>query len=62
MTREQRIYGLLEAANFGKDPFLREFGIQINPKMAEMNARVLPVPSILYNERNNKMVAAPSPL
>ncbi len=55
-TREQKVMGLMEAAGFNRDPFLREFGVQLNTKMAEMNARVLPVPQLQYNENNERMV------
>ncbi|VDK38542.1 unnamed protein product [Gongylonema pulchrum] len=52
VTREQRITELFEQAGFHQDPFLREFGLQISPKMCETVARVLTPPRILFGENN----------
>uniref|UniRef100_A0A915CI33 Uncharacterized protein n=1 Tax=Parascaris univalens TaxID=6257 RepID=A0A915CI33_PARUN len=51
-SREQRISALCEQAAFQKDPFLKEFGLHINPKMCETTARVLNPPRILFGEKN----------
>lgn len=56
VSREQRISLLCEQAGFQHDPFLREFGLQINPKMFETVARVLAPPRILFGENNHKTV------
>ncbi len=56
-TRERRINSLLEQAGFNRDPFLREFGLQLNTRMVETNARVLQPPQILYNEQNRRVVS-----
>lgn len=54
ISREQRIASLCEQAGFQRDPFLREFGLQINPKMYETVARVLTPPRILFGENNHR--------
>uniref|UniRef100_A0A915Q2W1 Uncharacterized protein n=1 Tax=Setaria digitata TaxID=48799 RepID=A0A915Q2W1_9BILA len=54
ISREQCIASLCEQAGFQRDPFLREFGLQINPKMYEMIARVLTPPRILFGENNRR--------
>ncbi|VDK73916.1 unnamed protein product [Litomosoides sigmodontis] len=54
ISREQRIASLCEQADFQHDPFLHEFGLQINPKMCEMIGRVLAPPRILLGENNRK--------
>lgn len=46
--REQRILQLCEQAGFDRDPFLRSFGLSIDPRMVETVARVLDPPQILY--------------
>ncbi len=51
-TREQKILTLAKSAGYERDPFLKEFGIQMNLRMVEMTARVIPAPQILYNEHN----------
>uniref|UniRef100_A0A8R1TYC6 Uncharacterized protein n=5 Tax=Onchocerca TaxID=6281 RepID=A0A8R1TYC6_ONCVO len=53
-SREQRIASLCKQAGFQCDPFLHEFGLQINPKMYEMIGRVLAPPRILFGENNRK--------
>ncbi|VDM99836.1 unnamed protein product [Thelazia callipaeda] len=55
VSREQCIVSLCEQANFTHDPFLREFGLQISPKMCETVARVLTPPRILFGENNRRM-------
>ncbi|MCP9264552.1 Protein argonaute-2 [Dirofilaria immitis] len=54
ISREQRITSLCEQAGFQCDPFLREFGLQINSKMYETIARVLTPPRILFGENNRR--------
>ncbi|CAJ0960664.1 unnamed protein product, partial [Mesorhabditis belari] len=56
--REQRISALCEQAAFHKDPFLKEFGLSIVPKMFETTARVLQPPAIMFgdNKRTNPIV------
>ncbi|VDM10677.1 unnamed protein product [Wuchereria bancrofti] len=54
ISREQRIASLCEQAGFQYDPFLREFGLQINPKMFETIGRVLTPPRILFGENNRR--------
>lgn len=56
ISREQRIASLCEQAGFQCDPFLREFGLKINPKMHETVARVLTPPRILFGENNSRTV------
>ncbi len=51
-VREQKILSLLDQAGFNRDPFLREFRIQLNSKMTELSGRVLSPPQILYNQGN----------
>lgn len=59
-SREQRISALCEQAAFQKDPFLKEFGLHINPKMCETTARVLNPPRILFGEKNRYSVSLSS--
>ncbi|VDN28919.1 unnamed protein product [Gongylonema pulchrum] len=54
VSREQRIVALFEQAGFQEDPFLREFGLRINPEMCETTARVLTPPRILFGENNRR--------
>uniref|UniRef100_A0A0R3RQP8 PAZ domain-containing protein n=1 Tax=Elaeophora elaphi TaxID=1147741 RepID=A0A0R3RQP8_9BILA len=54
ISREQRIASLCEQAGFQCDPFLREFGLQINSKMFETVARVLTPPRILFGQNNRR--------
>ncbi len=48
--RENRINDLASRSGFAKDPFLREFGLQLNMRMMEARGRVLQPPAIQYCE------------
>ena len=48
-ARESKIQSLVENANYGTDPFLKEFGVHVSTQMQQMNARVLEPPTIMYN-------------
>lgn len=54
--REQRIQQLCEQAGFDRDPFLRAFGLSIDPRMVETSARVLEPPQILYADAGRRGV------
>lgn len=45
-------------ANFNADPHLQMFGINVNPRMAEIQGRVIPAPKIQYGGRT-KAQASP---
>lgn len=38
-------------ANFSEDPYLQQFGVQVNPKMVEVEGRVIDAPKIQYGGR-----------
>ncbi len=57
-TREQKILTLAKSAGYDRDPFLKEFGFQMNLRMVEMSARVIPAPQILYNENNRSRIVS----
>ncbi len=47
--RENKINDLASRSGFNRDPFLREFGLQLDMRMTEARGRVLPPPAIQYN-------------
>lgn len=51
-TRQNTINGLVRDCNFAQDPWLKEFGVRINPNMKNVEARVIPAPAIEYASRN----------
>uniref|UniRef100_A0A1I8HD05 Protein argonaute-2 n=1 Tax=Macrostomum lignano TaxID=282301 RepID=A0A1I8HD05_9PLAT len=50
--REREINNLVRKANFNHDSHLQTFGIQVQPRMAEVGGRVLPAPRIQYGGRS----------
>uniref|UniRef100_A0A183T6C1 Protein argonaute-1 n=1 Tax=Schistocephalus solidus TaxID=70667 RepID=A0A183T6C1_SCHSO len=56
--REKEINNLVKRANFNADPHLQMFGINVNPRMAEIQGRVIPAPKIQYGGRT-KAQASP---
>ncbi|KAJ1358677.1 hypothetical protein KIN20_017162 [Parelaphostrongylus tenuis] len=55
--REERIAQLCQQAGFDRDPFLKEFGLSLSPRMFETIARVIQPPQIMFGD-NSKMVAS----
>ncbi|VDM70725.1 unnamed protein product, partial [Strongylus vulgaris] len=53
--REERIAQLCQQAGFDRDPFLKEFGLSVSPRMFETMARVIQPPQIMFGD-NSKMV------
>ena len=56
-----KIMALARSANYDKDPFLKEFGIQVSAAMAEHRARVLDPPKVQYNPNNRRMNPVSTP-
>ncbi|KAI6242624.1 hypothetical protein M3Y99_00167000 [Aphelenchoides fujianensis] len=47
--REKTVDELCEIANFGADPFLQTFGLQVSSEMVEAQGRVLSPPKVAFN-------------
>ncbi|XP_029634731.1 protein argonaute-2-like [Octopus sinensis] len=58
-NRERDINSLVSKANFSEDPYLQQFGVQVNPKMVEVEGRVIDAPKIQYGGRT-KALAVPN--
>lgn len=61
--REAEIANLVKKAQFNKDPYVKEFGIQVIDEMTEVRGRVLPPPKIQYGgdvRFENRMQATPN--
>ncbi|CAE1171979.1 ELF2C [Acanthosepion pharaonis] len=57
--RERDINSLVSKANFSGDPYLYQFGVRVNPKMVEVEGRVIDAPKIQYGGRT-KALAIPN--
>ncbi|XP_039253846.2 protein argonaute-2-like [Styela clava] len=60
--RENEIANLVKKAQFNRDPYVKEFGIQVIDEMTEVRGRVLPPPKIQYggDQFENRMQATPN--
>uniref|UniRef100_A0AC35TUF3 ArgoN domain-containing protein n=1 Tax=Rhabditophanes sp. KR3021 TaxID=114890 RepID=A0AC35TUF3_9BILA len=54
--REGRINALFRDASFENDPFLEQFGLNINPEMVATSGRIIQPPAIQYREQNKSNV------
>lgn len=52
-NRKASIEQMVHHARFNEDPFLKNFGLRINPKMVCVDGRVLPPPSLGYGGGQN---------
>ncbi|VDN21856.1 unnamed protein product, partial [Cylicostephanus goldi] len=50
--REERIAQLCQQAGFDRDPFLKEFGLSVSPRMFETMARVIQPPQIMFGDNS----------
>uniref|UniRef100_A0A915IE63 Uncharacterized protein n=1 Tax=Romanomermis culicivorax TaxID=13658 RepID=A0A915IE63_ROMCU len=46
--RKYAIEQMVQTARFQADPFLKNFGIEVSPRMLDVNSRILNAPPILY--------------
>lgn len=54
--RKKKIEDALTSMQFNTDPHLREFGITIESKMAQVTGRVLPAPKLAYGIQESNTV------
>jgi len=50
VQREQGICKVMGMANVYQDPFLKSFGVEIEPRMFQMKARCVKAPMVQYNQ------------
>lgn len=53
--REQKINEMVHAAGFSEDPFAKQFGLKLNPKMADVNGRVIAPPTLGYKNATSQL-------
>ncbi|GKB80472.1 argonaute 1-like protein [Tanacetum coccineum] len=57
--REKDILKTVIANNYDNDPYAKEFGIKINPKLATVEARILPPPWLKYHDTGREKDCLP---
>ena len=48
--RKKKIQDALTGMQFGADPYLRDFGIVVESRMAQVKGRILPAPTLAYGQ------------
>eukprot|EP00850_Spirogloea_muscicola_P016065 SM000128S26198 [mRNA] locus=s128:42629:48102:- [translate_table: standard] len=58
--RERDIKETVRANNYSQDPYVREFGLDVRPEMAQIDARVLEPPRLRYHSTSRESEVLPS--
>ncbi|KAG9147437.1 hypothetical protein Leryth_020420 [Lithospermum erythrorhizon] len=57
--REKDILQTVQHNAYGNDPYAKEFGIKISPKLAQVEARILPAPWLKYHDSGREKDCLP---